>query len=105
MNEANILRLKEVIKEKNITGKELAEKIGLTETSISRIVKGTQYPKFETLINISEVLNVDVRDLIKPTKESKEIPLFIKNSSGETLQVGSLDLENIRAVIDTETKK
>ena len=32
----NILRLKEVLKEKGVTGKELAQRLGMTETSISQ---------------------------------------------------------------------
>lgn len=98
------LKVKEIAKAKSVTITELAEKLGITQETLSRTINGNN-PKLETLKKIAHELNVDVRDLIKPTKESKEIPLFIKTSSGETLQVGSLDLENIRAVIDTETKK
>lgn len=72
------LMLKEILTEKKITGKELAEKIGLTETSISRIVKGEQYPRIETLLNIAQVLDVDVKDLFISTKEPDTETIFVQ---------------------------
>lgn len=64
----NILRIKELLKEKGSTGKELAETIGITETSLSRIVKGDQQPRFELLLQIAETLDVDIKDLFYSTK-------------------------------------
>ncbi len=68
----NILRIKELLKEKGSTGKELAETIGITETSLSRIVKGDQQPRFDLLLQIAETLDVDVKDLFNSTKTDKE---------------------------------
>lgn len=70
----SILRLKEVLKEKNVTGKELSEKVGVSKTSISQIITENQQPRFELLIKIADVLAVDVRDLFNATKgkEPKE---------------------------------
>ncbi len=64
----NILRLKEVLKEKEITGKDLAEKVGVTPASISNIVQGNSFPKPELLVKIANTLDVDIRDLFYPTK-------------------------------------
>lgn len=63
-----ILRLKEVLKEKEMTGKELAEKVGLSETAMSNIVKGQSLPRQEALLKIAETLDVDIRELFHPTK-------------------------------------
>lgn len=80
----SVLRIKEVLTEKGVTGKDLAYKVGLTETSISRIVKGDQYPKIETLISIASALDVDVKDLFVSTKEAEALePIYIKQ--GEKL--------------------
>lgn len=63
-----LLRLKEVLKEKEMTGKDLAIKVGVSETTISQHVGGTQYPRPELLLKIATALDVDVRDLFKSTK-------------------------------------
>jgi len=67
----NILRLKEILKQKGISGKSLAETVGITETSLSRIINGDQQPRFELLLQIAKALDVDIRDLFIPTKENE----------------------------------
>ncbi len=64
-----ILRLKEILKEKGVTGKELAEKVGISVTGMSNIVKGQSLPRQEVLIEIATTLDVDIRELFEPTKE------------------------------------
>lgn len=73
----SILRLKELLNEKGITGKELAEKVEVTPASISNIVQGNSFPKPDLLIKISEVLNVDVRDLFQSTKPNETETIFV----------------------------
>lgn len=89
----NILRLKEVLKEKGVTGKELAQRLGMTETSISRMLNGLQYPKIETLLNIATALNVDIRDLFNSTANTTATPLYIKNEVGDFVECGALYLQ------------
>ena len=89
----NILRLKEILKEKGVTGKELAQRLEMTETSISRMLNGLQYPKIETLLNIANALDVDIRDLFEPTKSTFKRPLFIKDDNGVLLEVGTLNFQ------------
>lgn len=48
----NILRIKEVLLENNLTGKELAERINVTQASVSNIVNGNSFPKPETLLKL-----------------------------------------------------
>lgn len=64
----NLLRLKEVLKKKGLSGKELASMVGVSENSVSFIVQGKTFPKPETLSKIAEVLDVDIRELFIPTK-------------------------------------
>ena len=67
----NVLRLKEILRQKGISGKSLAETVAITETSLSRIINGDQQPRFELLLQIAEALDVDIRDLFIPTKEDE----------------------------------
>lgn len=86
----NILRIKEVLLENNLTGKELAERINVTQASVSNIVNGNSFPKPETLLKIAEALDVDVRELfISTKKDNMKEPIFIKKD-GSFLQIGYL---------------
>ena len=63
-----INRIKIVLVEQNRTGKWLAEQLNKNEATVSRWCTNESQPSLATLIKISEVLNVDVRDLLMPTK-------------------------------------
>lgn len=67
-----ILRLKEILKEKEITGKDLAEKINISVTGMSNIVKGQSLPREEVLLQIAETLDVDLKELFISTKKKGE---------------------------------
>lgn len=86
-----MLRIKEVLKEKGITLKDLAIMLGITNVALSRIVNGNT--TIETLRKIAYVLDVDVRDLIEPTKSTFKRPLFIKDDNGVLLEVGTLNFQ------------
>lgn len=86
-----MLRIKEVLKEKGITLKDLAIMLGITNVALSRIVNGNT--TIETLRKIAYVLDVDVRDLIEPTKSTFKRPLFIKDDNGVFLEVGTLNFQ------------
>ena len=78
----NVFRLKEVLKEKGLTGKELAEKVNVTEASISNLVKGDSIPRKDLLLQIAETLDVDIRDLFVSTKETDLETLFVQREDG-----------------------
>lgn len=64
------IRLRPLLSERGITQKELAEKTGLREATISRIARdaGTSI-SFEHLARIADALNVDdIRELIELKK-------------------------------------
>ena len=57
--------LRTILKEKNISQKELAEKVGLTESAVSRFIKENRVPTGKNMLAIANVLNVKVEDLYK----------------------------------------
>jgi transcriptional regulator with XRE-family HTH domain len=65
-----INRLKVVLVEQNRTGKWLADAMGKNETTVSRWCSNMVQPSLETLCSIAEVLNVDIRELLVPTKKT-----------------------------------
>lgn len=63
------INLKEVLKEKNITGKQLAEMINITPANMSILVSGkAKAIRFSTLEAICEALDCQVEDLLKYEK-------------------------------------
>lgn len=75
-----VLKLKEILKNKGITGKELAKRANVTEASISKLSKGDSIPRKDLLIAISEILDVDIKDLFYSTKkDSKKIQVIIND--------------------------
>lgn len=59
-----INRLKVVLVEQNRTGKWLAEQLGKNEATVSRWCSNAAQPSLEMLVKISDILNVDPRELI-----------------------------------------
>ena len=58
-----MLRIKEVIKEKGLTVKEVAEKLGMSSPSLSDAINGN--PTADKLERIATALNVPITDLFE----------------------------------------
>ena len=63
-----INRIKSVLSEKQVSGKRLAEEIGRTENTVSRWVSNKVQPSLESLLEIANALDVDVRELLRSSK-------------------------------------
>ncbi len=95
-----ILRVKEILKEKSITGKELAVKVGISETAMSNIVKGQSLPRQEVLLKIADTLDVDIRELFNATKENSLLNGFVEYRNEVYRIYSKKDLENLLDIID-----
>lgn len=65
-----ILRIKELMQIKESSRDDLAERVGVSVTTISYICSESNYPKVELLPIIAEALGVDIRELFIPTKSN-----------------------------------
>ncbi len=63
-------RIKEVLEEKGIKQIWLAEKLGKSYNMVNAYVQNRQQPRLETLMEIANILDVDVKELIISNKES-----------------------------------
>ena len=61
-------RIKEVLEEKGIKQKWLAEKLGKSYNMVNGYVRNRQQPKLEILFEIAEILEVKPKDLLKDKK-------------------------------------
>jgi transcriptional regulator with XRE-family HTH domain len=57
-------RIKEVLDEKGISQTWLAKKLDKSFNSVNSYVCNRSQPNLETLLQISQILNVDIKDLI-----------------------------------------
>ena len=64
-------RIRIVLAELNKKNKWLADKLGKNQDTVSQWCNNARQPSIETLFDIAEVLDVNVRKLIVPTKSEE----------------------------------
>lgn len=57
-------RIKELCQEQGITQKDLADKLGISDISLNKTLRGG-YPQLQTLEKIANVLNVPITELFE----------------------------------------
>lgn len=77
------LFLKELRKEKHITQEELAEKLGVSNRTVSRWETGSNMPDFDVLIELSDFYGVEIKEILEGEKKEKEC----SNSKEELLLI------------------
>ena len=86
------LRIKELREKQGLTQLKLAEILDMEASNLSKIERGIQIPKEESLENISNALKVDVKELFNYThiinKQEliSKITVLLENTNEETLQ-------------------
>ena len=68
MESQKINRIKVALVENGKTGKWLAEQVGKNDATVSRWCSNKLQPSLDTLVRISELLDIDVKDLIVSNK-------------------------------------
>lgn len=62
-------RIKAVLAENQLMSKWLAQKLGKSENTVSRWCSNRVQPSLENLVEIANVLDIEVRMLLTPTKD------------------------------------
>ena len=62
-------RIKEVLEQKGIKQTWLAEKLGKSYNMVNAYAQNRQQPRLETLMEIANILDIDVKELIISNKE------------------------------------
>ena len=69
------MRIKELLKQRGLTAKELAEKLGMTETGLSIAISEKGNPPLKRLQQIASALGVDITELFeKPSSGNFTCP-------------------------------
>lgn len=63
-------RIKEVLEQKGVKQTWLAEKLGKSYNMVNAYVQNRQQPRLETLMEIANILDIDVKELIISNKEN-----------------------------------
>ena len=75
---AEELRVKELLQERGVKMKEMAEQINITAESLSRALNGN--PQYSTLKKIADYLNVPIRDLFRGDEDEVKTDNEMKGS-------------------------
>ncbi|WP_209332056.1 helix-turn-helix domain-containing protein [Lunatimonas salinarum] len=62
-------RIKEVLEEKRIKQTWLADKLGKSYNMVNGYVQNRQQPRLEILFEIANILEIDVKELLKSNKK------------------------------------
>ena len=91
-----MLRIKELLKEKGVTAKELAERIGISQPAMSFAINGN--PTVETLEKIASALDVPIVELF----EQRGDFVAMVSAGGETRRFDSAEdlADYIRPMIE-----
>ena len=57
-------RLRDEIKSSNMTQKQIAEKLGINPSTVSKYVRLDKYPSLDTFANLCEILDVSADDIL-----------------------------------------
>lgn len=63
------LRIKELAHQRNMTIGDIAKRIGISRVNLSNSINGN--PTLSRLREVAQILNVEVAELFKPSKEKK----------------------------------
>lgn len=89
--------LRELRDEKNLSQKQLAQRVGVTSSIIALYELGERFPSLPTLIKLSRVLGVTTDYLLGLT-EQKEFFLDVSALTPKQIESLNLIIENYRAL-------
>lgn len=83
-----VLRLRELLKERNLTVAQFAEMSGLSQSNISNYMNGNISPTLETLYKISNALGIEITELFRKKEEIKLIAKY----ENESIEISAKEL-------------
>lgn len=93
------LKLRKLREQKNLTQVEFAEMIDITDKALSRIEVGRVLPHLNTLVSMTEALNVSLEFLI-PNKDKTVKDIYSAEINARLAEMNEFDIKNILGYID-----
>lgn len=87
----------ELMKQEGLSQKQLAEKINVTEASMSRYLKGERVPRIDVIVKLANVFNVSIEYLqgIKEVDEYEDIKRIVARNSNKMTEQQKIELARI----------
>lgn len=83
-----MFRLREILKERQITIGQFAEMSGISQSNLSNYMMGKVSPTLETLNRIAEALGIDIANLFR---KEEDVVLVVKYG-GKNIELGKEEL-------------
>jgi len=83
-------RILELMRDQNITQKDLSLKTGITEASISKYVNGKRQPRIDVILKFSKAFNVSTDYLLQGLEDEK-----LKSAFNETKLIIARNKDNM----------
>ena len=93
------LKLRKLREQKNLTQVEFAEMIDITDKALSRIEVGRVLPHLNTLVSMTEALNVSLEFLI-PNKDKTVKDIYSAEINARITEMNEYDIKHILGYID-----
>ncbi|TAI48985.1 helix-turn-helix domain-containing protein [Flagellimonas allohymeniacidonis] len=93
--------VKGILKAKGMTQSDLAKKLGISQETISRQIGGN--PTLKTITDIANALDVDIRELFRPTKGGELLNGFVQYKDKVYVINNRKDLESLLEKLNTQT--
>lgn len=93
-------RIRTVRERKGLTMKEVAEKVGVTESLISQIERDRVSPSVDTLMSIADILAIDLEYLFRDFKKNKTVTIVRKNARSMR-RLHGVNYYQLSAIADT----
>lgn len=84
-----LLRLKQILDAQEMSIKDFSEKVGLSYTYCTELARGDKFPRADVLLKISNVLDVDIKDLFNSTKETETKTIYVLRD-GKPVPIGEI---------------
>ena len=99
-----LLKLRDLLKEREITGKEFAEAMGFSTNTASNLINGKSFPAGKDLKAIADFLDVDIKDLFNQTKGTAPLNGFVEYE-GEIYRIKEIkDLDLLKEKVEVQNK-
>lgn len=91
-------RIKELCQSKGFTQKELADKMGISDISLNKTLRG-DYPQLQSLERIANALDIDISELFVRNTPDSEVNGYVK-VKGTLYEVHSF--EDLRKLLEMD---
>ncbi len=91
--------LKELRKEKDLTQEQLAETLNVSRRTVSRWETGTNLPDMDILIELSDLYEVDLRELLNGERKNGKMNEEMKETVLQVAEYGNAEKQRVTKVV------